>query len=327
MGDNRRLIRIATFNLNNLALPEVRTAVGEISRADYLKKIGWIAGQLDELSPDIVGFQEVWHREALVEAASLHGRFTEAEVFAPGENPRFPVVGLASKLPILEVESIEDFPEEASIDIDGSRIPWNKFRRPVLKARLALTAQQTVTVFVLHLKSKRPDIQDNTESSDISRTIGQARSLVIRACEAAAFRAVLLRTMTGNDEPVVVLGDLNDATHSVTSEMIMGTVPRNAPREVRDSAFDELLYSAVDFQTLRTHRDVYYTHKHEGHVEFLDHILVSQEFWHRNPRAIGRVRYMRVYNDHLVDKSLGEGSTPSWSSDHGQVLVGVELFN
>ena len=41
--------------------------------------------------------------------------------------------------------------------------------------------------------------------------------------EAGAFRAILDAEMKGNDKPVVIVGDLNDATLSVSTELLSGS--------------------------------------------------------------------------------------------------------
>jgi hypothetical protein len=71
---------------------------------------------------------------------------------------------------------------------------------------------------------------------------------------------------------------------------------------------------------------VYYTRLHDGHHESLDHILLSEEFSPTNPKRIGFFEYMRVFNDHLIDQKLANEEIPVWQSDHGQVIVSIELY-
>jgi hypothetical protein len=58
-----------------------------------------------------------------------------------------------------------------------------------------------------------------------------------------------------------------------------------------------------------------------GHHDSLDHILVSQEFVRQNPRRLGYVEYVKVFNDHLIDQTLSHDKIPKWQSDHGQVVI------
>jgi hypothetical protein len=91
--------------------------------------------------------------------------------------------------------------------------------------------------------------------------------------------------------------------------------------------FQEVFHKAALGEAIkRSHRDVYYTHLHDGHHESLDHILLSEEFSPTNPDRIGSFEYMRVLNDHLIDQKLANEEIPAWQSDHGQVIVLIELY-
>ena len=110
--------------------------------------------------------------------------------------------------------------------------------------------------------------------------------------------------------PLIVMGDLNDSPHSVTTQLIAATSQAAYDKGARDSA----LYSAWDVQgegALR--RDVAFSHIHQGYPEVLDQVLVSEEFVATSRRAIGDVRRVEVFNDHLF-----EGRDRS-RSDHGFV--------
>ena len=73
--------------------------------------------------------------------------------------------------------------------------------------------------------------------------------------------------------------------------------------------------------------DIYYTHIHNGHFESLDHILVSQEMVRENPNNIGKVVYVRIFNDHIIDETFSDRSVNCWESDHAQVVAVIELNN
>jgi predicted extracellular nuclease len=182
-------------------------------------------------------------------------------------------------------------------------------------------------VFVVHLKSKRPILPDDVDRHDpIEKAKGQARSLILRAAEATALRMLLMETLQGRDHPVIVIGDMNDGGLAVTSQLISGEPPwRQLPSDRKKALWDVLLYHVRDIQARMSYRDYYYTHIHNGHYEGLDHIMVSQEFVAQNPANIGRVSYVSLLNDHLVDVTLSREGTPIWKSDHGQVVATIEL--
>ncbi len=153
-----------------------------------------------------------------------------------------------------------------------------------------------------------------------------ALSFSFRTAEATALRCVLLDKLRGNDHPLVVLGDTNDIGTAVTSEIIAGAPPwRNLRYRQKLRIWDVLLYNVKDIQARQSYRDAYYTHIHNGHYESLDHILVSQEFVHQNPKRLGQVEYVSVLNDHLIDETLSDEKLPVWQSDHGQVMATIRL--
>ncbi len=178
----------------------------------------------------MVGFQEVFHEEALRDVCDRSGQFPDGTVVAPGaDGASGPRLGLASRLPIDEpVATITDFPAGMDVEAEGLALPVGTFGRPILRTRVVLDPEQgtTSTVFVARLKSKRP-IRDPQGPEDDPReeALGKARALIRRAAEAAALRFLVLEETIGNAQPVIVLGDLDDAARAVTTEIIMGDAP------------------------------------------------------------------------------------------------------
>ena len=67
-----------------------------------------------------------------------------------------------------------------------------------------------------------------------------------------------------------------------------------------------------------------YTHIHFGDYQVLDHILLSQEFYPRNPRRIAALRYVQVYNDHVIDTHMSDlGKGDRTRSDHGMPVAEI----
>jgi endonuclease/exonuclease/phosphatase family metal-dependent hydrolase len=323
-----RNFKIGTFNLLNLVLPEVRYYGNRVyNQAVYQQKLTWISGQLDAMQADIVGFQEVFHEEALRAALHRSKHLTQAHILTAQAIGESPAVGLASRFPILSHEIIKDIP--VKLDIEGVEIPIKQFSRPVLKAKIAVNPDFHLTFLVAHLKSKRPLFQEDEkpEEADVYMRIkAEARSTIRRMAEAVGLRAILLDELQHKQHPVVLVGDLNDNDLSVSTQLISGQPPfRNMPIEVKNRIWDTLLYHTKAIQSRKSYRDFYYTHIHNGHHEALDHILVSQELVAENPRSIGKIGYVKILTDHLTDETLSEESVPEWQSDHGQVVVSIEL--
>lgn len=327
--DERERVRIGTFNLFNLVSPDVRFYGGLVYEpALYQQKVDWIARQLDDMRPDIIGFQEVWHQEALATALKRSDATHQHQIVMEGETGHHPEVALATRYPVLEHERIENFTQAMMLKLDDEVVvPCERFTHAVLKVRLEMRPGLPVTVFVAHLKSKRPKFLRGEDRSDpVCQAQARARSLVLRATEAIALRQLLLREMEGNEDAVIVLGDLNDTEVSVTSTIVSGDAPpRDWSHADKRRVWDTLLYNTKTIQARQSYRDVYYTHIYNGQYESLDHILVSQEFYRQNREAPGYVEYVTVLNDHLLDETTASERVPLWRSDHGQVVATICL--
>lgn len=320
--------KIATFNLFNLALPKVKYYNRMYQPDDYRKKINWIGHQLDHMGADIIGFQEVFHEKALQEAIDASNLGKMHIVVAPsaedGPKPG-PSVAIASKFPILDYEVLTKFHEP--LTIGGIEVPVTHFSRPVLKARIQITKDLITTVLVVHLKSKRPLLENQEDGNNpLDRANGQARSLIKRASETIGLRHYLLKELYGNDRPVILLGDTNDTNRSVTTQILSGDPPPQYWNiKEKKKSWDVLLYHVKDIQSRRGFHDFYYTHIHNGHYESLDHIMVSQEFVSENPNRIGRVGNITTLTDHLVNELYDKEGLPCWKSDHGLVIATIQL--
>ena len=158
------------------------------------------------------------------------------------------------------------------------------------------------------------------QSDPIIQACGRIRSLIVRAAESVALRQLVVTVMKNSSKPVILFGDLNDDLPSVTTQTIAGEEPfRYLSPAKKKEAWDVFLYSVHDIEEQESYRDVSYTNIYNGRYELLDHIFVSQEFYHRNPDYIATVCNTRIFNDHLRDERrvVNAGSYPSPKSDHG----------
>lgn len=320
--------KVGSFNLYNLVLPDHIYYGNKVySDEDYQKKIVWIKSQIHEMGARIVGFQEIFQKKAL-EAALNGTQFSQEHIHVFGETGESPVVGLASTYPVIDdPQSITEIPSSVLNAIAGLPDEYSIFSRPILKAKLILTDEKILTVFVCHLKSKRPTILDGEDKDDFSiQAIGQTRSLLRRAVEASGLRSLVLDEIAENNNPVILIGDLNDSTRSVTSSVIAGPTPwKFDPIEKKKKHWDRALYSSFDIISQKSYKTDWPTHIYNGHYEALDHIYVSQEFFFRNRNRIGDVYFVHIHDDHLKDNTLSKDRLPKWQSDHGQVVVTITL--
>lgn len=344
--------RVATFNAENLLHPGVRfvgRADPGYKPAEYEEKIQWMRGILREGRVDLVGFQEQFSARALrdvVQGSRLEYVYApdlenEKNIRAVGGELRAagPFVALASRFKIVDATSIAEFPEATrALRLqagDGGAIievPVTRFQRPVIHAKVELKPGVIASVFVAHLKSKRPQFLPSEEAAPqdpLVRAMGNTRALILRAAEAVALRKLLLDVMQGTTTPVFLLGDLNDDVSAVSTQIIAGEAPyfRQQPEAMRPT-LDRLLYSVHDLEESESYRDVSYSHIFDGRYQVLDHIFVSQELVAANPEHIATVRNTRIFNDHLVDVRRFDDSGmngPSVRSDHGVPVTEIWL--
>ena len=87
------------------------------------------------------------------------------------------------------------------------------------------------------------------------------------------------------------------------------------------SFYDFQLFDAMRIQTKNDpQRYVAYSHIHEGALEVLDHIFVSEEFHPDSRHQIAQVREVYCLNDHLHTRSPEV-------SDHGQTVASLLFKN
>jgi endonuclease/exonuclease/phosphatase family metal-dependent hydrolase len=317
---------VASCNTLNLSLPQRVTYANQppLYDVDYQRKVAWLGARLAQLNADVVGLQEVWDEAALRDAVAQSG-LRYPQVAAPGAEQGAtgtPRVALVTRLAVEELVSHTDFDPADAVPVPDLG-PILRFERPVLQARLRTKHGQPIHVLVVHLKSKRPKfLQDAagvvTEDTDDPALVARAtlRSLVIRGAEALALRRLVLAITHRTREPLLLMGDLNDSPHAVTTQLITATSAAAYDRDARDVA----LYHAWDVATepaLR--RDMAYSHVHQGWPELLDQVWVSEEFVASSRFALGDVRRVDVFNDHLHE------GRERWRSDHGFVRALLRL--
>jgi predicted extracellular nuclease len=318
-------LTVATCNVLNLALPGRDFYPGQdpYSQSEYERKVDWLGERFKTLNADVLAVQEVWDEAALQEAIDRSGlryKFLSVPGAENGAGQKgaqgTPRVGLVTRLAVEAVDSLVDFPPQAVVDVPGLG-PYTRFDRPPMLATLRLKKGPHLHIITAHFKSKRPkflsDDQGNpTEDRDDPsvQALGSLRSLIMRGAEAVAVRLKVVELLRRTREPLVMMGDLNDSPHSVTTQLVANTSQVAYDR----GAYDCALFSAWDVQgDAALRRDVAFSHIHQGYPEVLDQVLVSEEFTAKSRNAIGAVKRVEVFNDHLFE---GRSRT---KSDHGFV--------
>lgn len=336
---NHATLFVATCNVLNLALPNriYYDNQDSYSPREYDRKIGWLGERFHALNADVLAVQEVWDETAFKAALGQSGLRYDFISVPGAENPPAapgggapgpsgaqgtPRVGMATRLAVDAVQSFVDFPEGFAVEVPGLGL-HRRFERPPLLVTVRMKHGQPVHVLTAHLKSKRPkflqDAQGNHLEDRDDRKVGaraSLRSLLMRGAEAAALRCIVIDLLQGTQTPLVVMGDFNDNPHSVTTQLIAATSDVAYDKSARDVA----LFNAYEVQgESALKKDVAYSHIHQGFPDVLDQILVSEEFVTGSRHALGDVRRVDYFNDHLH-----EGRDRS-RSDHGFVRALLRL--
>lgn len=324
-------LTVASANVLNLAQPGRHFYDGQdpYSANEFERKVEWLGDRFRVLNADVLAVQEVWDEVALRAAIARSGLQYGAVAVPGAENgpgqhgaQGTPRVGLVTRLKVESMQSIADFPAAAVVQVPGIGA-HTRFERPPLLATLRMKHGQEVAVITAHLKSKRPKYLQDASGKALEDTedpavqaLGSLRSLLMRAGEALALRLKVIELLHRTRLPLIVMGDFNDGPHSVTTQLIAATSQVAYDKGARDNA----LFSAWDVQgDAALRRDVAYSHIHQGYPEVLDQVLVSEEFVATGRAAIGDVRRVEVFNDHLH-----EGRDRS-RSDHGFVRALLRL--
>ena len=330
-----KIFYIATSNLLNFALPNRSYYANMQPYTDhqYQKKLTGLYELLKNAKADIYAFQEVWDEKALQDLAVKLG-FEPSQVLAPvaSNDPSnaitagrgaqdTPALGIISKHKVLEWQLLTDFPDLAVIDIPDVGL-YKRFNRPPLVATIEVYGQP-ITVITAHLKSKRPhylrDEQGNRlEDYDdpLLRVRAKLISLCMRAAEAAALRLFMIDILHNTRHPLILLGDMNDVTDSVTTQLLAETSEVIYDKAMRDVA----LFDAARVQTsYGWMKDVAYTHLYQGMPEVIDQLFVSEEFLVDGKFSLGEVERVDYFNDHL------KHDYEDRYSDHGIVRAKIKL--
>lgn len=295
-----------------------------------------------------------------------YGSYRDAKVaFAPNMNDgepgsRRPGVAIVSRFGFVgEPEIIQDLSQPLDIpfsdrDQDGGFFRISRLSRPILKVRIPVGGR-VITVFNCHLKSKlgeyvRPSDgsaapeADLTQYDPVGRALGSARAAMRRMAEAWVLRGAIVQELNAGN-PVMVLGDFNDAENAVSSEIISGEHPfKNYQWMLRHDAkhrgdrysAEDATQITEDIEAVRLHpaeklfvrkslRDMVFTAAFGGVYESIDQIYMSRHFLPEYARSIGEMEYFSVLNDHLTDGSHAEAPYNKLASDHGQIMAHIHL--
>ena len=330
MSRESKNISVASFNLYNLQLPDVLWYKNKYTQAQYDEKIEWSAAMLHRLDADVIAFQELWSKQCLEDMFQAAGLAEDYTLHFIADQWDTIAVAAAVRKPwaVESTQTHKAFPSDINLtkepsddgEDDELDITIDRFSRTVLQLSVYnedANELPHIQVFAAHLKSKRPTIVASQSDAikPHKQAIGAAISTIRRTAEAAALRVLLTKQMKHTDDPVVVVGDLNDGQLSNTLSIITQQPPFRMYEASRVGSRNDVgLYTVSIMQQMRAARDVFYTHEFNGIQEVIDHVLVSEQFYDHSHHRLWSFREMKIWNDHVEDE---EKST----SDHGLVCA------
>lgn len=338
-------MKFASFNLFQYVAPDYywykREPRASYTEAEWIQKQAWISQRLSLMAADVIGFQEVFSFASLQQLCAESGYPYFAIVDQPATLPDdanvfiSSIVALASRFPLKNIRSV---PLDPSVQTELFLPDSFQFSRLPVCAEVESPLLGEITVYVMHLKSKRAaslemNYQDEISWEERGRDTllrlsrANVASLLQRGAEASLiYHSVSHHLKTNRQRQIVVLGDLNDDQHSTPFEALTmqekiyaigGIEQETWPEDFIPKLHDYRLSDS--FRIAPTTRQAVrpFTHIHHGTGSCLDHILVSNSLNPQNGRAVAEVLDYQVWNHHLDN----DGVPNRLQSDHGQVCI------
>jgi len=332
-------IRLGTFNLYQFAKPPYSwyTKKEKFNNAQWNKKTTWIKKQIHKMDCDIIGFQEVFSKDALEELVKELGYAyfaTADEAKLSTNNPMKYVtttVALASKYPITNLQKVRA--HTPSLKSHGFKGHFTFSRLPI-KATITLPNTQDLLVYVCHLKSNRDNAfeyvfheEDSLEHKKelVFKTLTDKHSVSLqqRLCEASSLFYDIRKSKS---KPSVLLCDLNDKEFSLTIEVLTNYKyhddSRKETRILEDASYhytQEVYNPHPEAKEPERKATSYFLGK--GNV--LDYIFISNQLSKEHEENIAEVTDYTVLDEHLQGNPDGSLLT----SDHAQVVCELTFNN
>ena len=341
-------LTLATLNLYHWAEPGIGwygPGSGH-DAASWDAKRAWLSSMLAQISPDLIGFQEVVSVESLRADCAAAGLRCFATVAEPHLREaedgsayyNRPVQAVASRWPMRAAAVEPDPAVSHSLGVSDDRT----FRRPAIRAEIEHPTLGPVVAYVCHLKSPGVGVEDaliagKSEPPQEAEALARWRLEALSRAHAAAaiqrqFEASQLYHAATADiaedaaRPVAILGDLNDdpASPALRALTPFAAFERDggAHGEAGDPPHAALEAKALDlFRFVDAYRlsprswaedDRPATHRSGASGDAIDFILVSAAL-----RPGGRVASVR----HRVHDRHFRGGRPSIGSDHAGVYA------
>ena len=329
------VLRIATINLLNFIEPPLACYESDniYSHSQWQAKCAWLTRCLQQLQPDVVGFQEVFSPQTLAKLIEPLGFDWLQWVEEPRLQDEYiyqrPVNAIASRHPIMASGALTA--DKTVSELLGIN-PNFQFSRAPVWCRIAMPLMGLCDIYCVHFKSKRSAIDtlvwplsdDGVQLQTMSRRLGRASSNLIRGAEAEVLMHHIIANRHQQQLPVVLMGDFNDQLDSSVLDILH--VDEDMNRYAGQSGVQ--LEPGLDEYGLRDSFNLYKlhvtdaerlpTHYWRGRGSVLDYILLSSEFDPRSRASTMDVTDFKVFDQHMFGP---ESTLESESSDHAAVMV------
>lgn len=330
-------LKLATINLFNFIEPP--GAYYEFSNIysedQWRQKRAWLNRYIGSYQPDIIAFQEVFSASALKALLEPLGYRFFAVVDEPEPLEEYiyksPVVCLASRYPILSALPLQADPAvSAKLGIHEQF----QFSRLPLFATLELPSLGQTDVYVVHLKSKRPIMEETTEGNEPKKLadstqeeiFGSWASAIQRGSEACHLMSSVIKRRSHTNNPAIVMGDFNDDLRSEVLRAFHISGLRSITDDMADMPLSHYqLHDSWDLYTKNTGETALErpaTHYFHAKGSVLDYILLSSEFNSADPVSLAEVGDFHCEDTHLVNPKYDHDT---YSSDHAIVSVTISL--
>jgi endonuclease/exonuclease/phosphatase family metal-dependent hydrolase len=328
-------IKLGTFNLFQFVEPPYswNTKKEKFNPRQWHEKTTWIKAQITKMDCDIIGFQEVFSKDALevlVKELGFDYFITVDNAKLSQNNPQKYVsttVALASKYPITNTQKVRvHTPSLKSHEFKGHF----HFSRVPIKATITLPNAQELLVYVSHLKSNRDNAFEHVFHKEHSlehkkelvfKTLTDKHSVALqqRLCEASSLFFDIRKSKT---KPSVLLCDLNDKEFSLTIDALTDYQYHDEKRKehslLHDASYhyQEELHNPHPEAKAPTRKATSYF---LGKGNVLDYIFISNHLNKENEDNIAEVTRYTVLDAHLQGNPDGSLLT----SDHAQVVCEI----
>ncbi len=330
------IIRFGTFNLFQFVEPPFSWYIkkDKFTPSQWENKTSWIKEKIEKMNCDIIGFQEVFSKDALEEICKELGFkyfVTVDDAKTDKQNPTVYIsttVALASKFPIIKTHKVNiHIPSIKKHNFQGhftfSRIP--------IKALIELSNKKQITVYVNHFKSnrlnefeyifdKKSTLKEKQEKTKEALEKNYSPALKQRLVETSSLFYDFKKCKT----PIVSMCDLNDKEFSLCIDALTNRAYHENKKFNSYLLFDAYYLSSKkednphpEKKKLRSPTSYYQSY---GNV--LDYIFVSKDFNKKDKNALGKISSYEILDEHLKENKDGS----ILQSDHAQVVCEIELF-